>query len=199
MANPVRPFEPPSQFIDLETGALTRRADAFLRDWFQFTGAGSGVVPVASLGGNGTDTTKFLREDGSFAVPNYPVGANPTASLGLSAVNGAAATFLRSDGSPALSQAITPTWTGLHIFSAGIQGTTINFSSSITGGSLVATTGFGCNSKTAQTAVTVNAAVVATAATNVAPFGYVTAAQADNLVTLLNQIRAALVSNGICV
>lgn len=45
-----------------------------------------------------------------------PVGANPSASIGLSAVNGSAATFMRSDGAPALSQAISPTWTGVHTF-----------------------------------------------------------------------------------
>lgn len=42
-------------------------------------------------------------------------GANPTASLGLTAVNGVATTFLRSDGAPALDQSIAPTWTGVHI------------------------------------------------------------------------------------
>lgn len=47
--------------------------------------------------------------------------ANPTATIGLSAVNGVAATYIRSDGAPALSQAITPTWTGLHTFTANIQ------------------------------------------------------------------------------
>lgn len=45
-------------------------------------------------------------------------GANPTASVGLSAVNGVATTYMRSDGAPALSQSITPTWSGKHIFSA---------------------------------------------------------------------------------
>lgn len=45
------------------------------------------------------------------------VGANPSASLGLAAVNGAATTFMRSDAAPALSVAIAPTWTGAHIFS----------------------------------------------------------------------------------
>lgn len=44
-------------------------------------------------------------------------GANPTGTVGLAAVNGVAATFMRSDGAPVLSQAITPTWTGAHIFS----------------------------------------------------------------------------------
>jgi hypothetical protein len=44
-------------------------------------------------------------------------GANPSASLGLSAINGSASTFMRSDAAPALNQAIAPTWTGPHIFS----------------------------------------------------------------------------------
>lgn len=46
-----------------------------------------------------------------------PTGANPTASVGLTAVNGVATTFMRSDGAPALSQAIAPTWTQTHTFS----------------------------------------------------------------------------------
>lgn len=44
--------------------------------------------------------------------------ANPSASVGLAAVNGSATTFMRSDAAPALSQSITPTWTGLHIWSS---------------------------------------------------------------------------------
>lgn len=42
------------------------------------------------------------------------VNANPTASVGLTAVNGTAATPMRSDGAPALDQGIVPTWTGNH-------------------------------------------------------------------------------------
>lgn len=45
---------------------------------------------------------------------------NPTGTIGLTAVNGSAATFMRSDGHPALSQAIIPTWTALHTFSGGV-------------------------------------------------------------------------------
>jgi hypothetical protein len=44
--------------------------------------------------------------------------ANPSASIGLAAVNGSAVTAMRSDGAPALSQAIVPTWTGAHTWSA---------------------------------------------------------------------------------
>jgi len=49
---------------------------------------------------------------------NGATGANPTASVGLSAVNGVASTFMRSDAAPALSQSIAPTWTGNHSFTA---------------------------------------------------------------------------------
>lgn len=45
-----------------------------------------------------------------------PVRANPTASIGLTAVNGTSGSFTSSDSAPALSQAISPTWTGNHIF-----------------------------------------------------------------------------------
>ena len=43
--------------------------------------------------------------------------SNPSASVGLTAVNGSAATFMRSDGAPALDVGIDPTWTGTHTFS----------------------------------------------------------------------------------
>jgi len=43
--------------------------------------------------------------------------ANPSASIGLSAVNGVATTYMRSDAAQALSQAIVPTWTATHNFS----------------------------------------------------------------------------------
>lgn len=43
--------------------------------------------------------------------------ANPSGTIGLSANNGSANTWMRSDGRPALSQAIAPTWTDIHTFS----------------------------------------------------------------------------------
>ena len=65
------------------------------------------IVPNGSISGN----TVTITGGGSVT------GANPTASVGLSAVNGVATTFLRSDGAPALDQSIAPTWTGQHIHS----------------------------------------------------------------------------------
>lgn len=49
-------------------------------------------------------------------LSGIPTPANPTASVGLTAVNGSAATYMRSDAAPALSQSIVPTWTGVHTF-----------------------------------------------------------------------------------
>ena len=49
-----------------------------------------------------------------------PVSANPSASVGLSVVNGSAATFMTSDSAPALSQAIVPTWTSTRTFSKNV-------------------------------------------------------------------------------
>ena len=85
--------------------------------------------------------------------------ANPSASVGLTAVNGAASTFMRSDAAPALSQAITPVWTGPHAFSGSAfsdvtttirtgSGTTGNFarlqlSENAGAGNLAAITAFG--------------------------------------------------------
>lgn len=46
--------------------------------------------------------------------------ANPTAQVGLTAVNGVLSTYMRSDAAPAISQGIAPTWTGAHQF-AGVS------------------------------------------------------------------------------
>lgn len=69
----------------------------------------------------GDNVSLLVNDAGYITSSSLPTGANPTASVGLSAVNGSATTFLRSDGAPALSQAIAPTWTGLHVWD-GIAG-----------------------------------------------------------------------------
>jgi len=77
---------------------------------------GGATVNVTSL-----TTNNVLQYNGTnwvnVTLASSAAGANPTATIGLTVVNGSAATFLRSDGAPALSQAIAPTWTGVHIFS----------------------------------------------------------------------------------
>ena len=52
-----------------------------------------------------------------FTVPAALVYGNPTAAVGTTAVNGVAASVMRSDSAPALNLTISPTWTGTHTFS----------------------------------------------------------------------------------
>lgn len=72
---------------------------------------------VISLWSGTCNATSFLRGDGSCAFA-ASTPANPTASLGLTAINGVATTYMRSDAAPALSQSIIPTWTGQHTFTS---------------------------------------------------------------------------------
>ena len=83
------------------------------------TGYRVGGVTAASgyyLRGNGAN---FVSN--TIQVSDLPLAlfANPTGTVGLTASNGSPATTtaMRSDGAPALSQAIIPTWTGRHTFS----------------------------------------------------------------------------------
>lgn len=94
------------------------------------TTSGTVTQTVAAAAGTWTFTLptgagssgQFLQTDGagvsSWQTVTQVSAANPTGTVGLTAVNGSAATFLRSDGAPALSQAIVPTWSGVHTFSA---------------------------------------------------------------------------------
>lgn len=59
--------------------------------------------------------------------------ADPTASIGLAAVNGSALTAMRSDAAPALDQAMSPTWTQPHIFTTSINVPTLYGSSAANG------------------------------------------------------------------
>lgn len=70
-----------------------------------------------------TVNAKGLITAASQSAITVPTAANPSATIGLSAVNGVAATFMASDSAPALSQAIAPTWSAAHIFNvAGASG-----------------------------------------------------------------------------
>ncbi len=179
MANRFRNFEP-SGYWSVD-GKLTPRAQAWTRDVTDFLGAREGTIPAASLGAPG-GTTAFLRADGSWAVPAYPVGANPSVLIGTSATNGSAATFMRSDAAPALDLAIAPTWAGLHTFSAGIETTTLEASGE-----------FGCNGATPQAAAVVNAAITATAG---AAYTATEQQMINDLKALTTQLRALLIANG---
>lgn len=223
-----------------------------------------------------------------------PTAANPTASVGLSAANGSAATFMRSDAAPPLDVSIAPTWSGAHTFNnttdstttatgaiktsggvgiaknltlpatSGTNGYGLKFDAGANGlvasfqgldsagasflfystnryfdgtnwqqlntrvggslhvaadalkfytfpvssstptlrfqvdsaGGLQASGGFGCNTKTAQTAYASGGAAPA-GGTGATAGAYDTAAHRDALITLVNNIRTALVNNGI--
>jgi hypothetical protein len=76
-------------------------------------------MPTLTIKGNntgGTANALDLTVTQVQSMLSVPTGANPSVNSGLTAVNGSANTFLRSDGAPALSQAISPTWSGAHIF-----------------------------------------------------------------------------------
>lgn len=194
-STPVRNFEPASVWSD-STGRLSPRAAAWTRAITDFIGAGRGSIPIGALGGDGVTTTAFLREDGSFAVPNYPAGASPSAEVGETAVVGVATTFMRSDAAPALNLGITPTWTGLHTFSAGIDSGPINATNGTFTGTMSVATNFGCNGASPQASAAVSGAVAGSAGAT-----YTAAEQTliNSMATLLNQLRAALVANGIAV
>jgi hypothetical protein len=86
---------------------------------YSFAGTGA-----ATFGGNVTVSGTALTVNGQNVCEsngtNCPGGitgfANPSGTIGLTAVNGSAVTAMRSDATPALSQAITPTMTGTWTF-----------------------------------------------------------------------------------
>lgn len=147
-----------------------------MRSISDFIGATFGSIPTSNLSGAGTSTSTYLRNDGTYAA--IPV-ADPTSKVGPTAVNGTSQSFMRADAAPALD--LTQAYT---------------FTSSITADNLVAVNGFGCNGKSAQTEVTVNSAVSGTAG---AAYGATEQTLINDLVALTNQLRAALVANGIVV
>ena len=71
---------------------------------------------------SGTTAIVCNSDAGGVAVSS----ANPSATIALTAVNGSANTFMRSDGAPALGVGISPTWTGNHTFTPASGNTVIS-------------------------------------------------------------------------
>ena len=98
-----------------------------------FISAGTGIVLSGS-------TALVLSVTGG----TFGGFGNPTGTVGLTAVNGVASTVMASDSAPALSQAITPTWTGQHIFSAtAVFNSGVGIGTSVLGTNLLNVTGTG--------------------------------------------------------
>lgn len=149
----------------------------------------TGTPPIGTLlvgnGANYTITTTLPTS----ALPAFGGDASSlagSATLTFATVNATSGSY----GSGSVVSTFTVNGKGL-ITAAG--------NTNITGapGAFTVVGGFGCNSKAAQTAVASGASVATTAATNAAPFGYTTAAQADRIVALVNAMQAALIANGI--
>lgn len=107
--------------------ALTFDGVARAKDRFLFNEIASSATPPAnsvSLYAKDKSGTSalYLKNDAGTEVELGVASvslANPTATIGLSAINGSASTAMRSDAAPALSQAIAPTWSALHTFNLG--------------------------------------------------------------------------------
>lgn len=134
------------------------------------------------------------------------IAAAPAAVLGTMAPQNADAVDI--DGGSIDGTPIGATAASTGNFSTLVAGPTtvtsnLGVAGSINGNSVGAVTfvvaggGFGCNGKSAQSSVASGGAVSTTGATNTTPFGYTTAAQANDIVTKLNTVIAALVANGI--
>ncbi len=98
----------------------------------------SGVTSLGGMTGSIACGTG-LTCTGNTVSTTFGGTANPTASIGLTAINGTANTALRSDGAPALSQSIIPTWTGFHTFNSGLTSTFVTVPNVYGGGAVDST------------------------------------------------------------
>lgn len=79
--------------------------------------ADHGIYTVGATGGSkgsGTINAKDYYNDG--VLLTTALAGNPTALVGTAAINGSAATLMRSDAAPAVNLAMVPTWTARHTF-----------------------------------------------------------------------------------
>lgn len=83
------------------------------------TGAGVQVgSPAGGDKGVGTINVATGLYIANVAVPTTANGANPSAKVGSTAVNGSATTWMRSDGAPAIDLTFSPVWTNTHTWTA---------------------------------------------------------------------------------
>lgn len=184
----------------------------------------TGAIPVAAALTGTANQITVTNGPGSITLSlpqNIAVGSSPTfAGLTLSGLTANAFTYsgtgsaLASTAAPTNGQLLIGS-TGVAPVAAALTGTAnqvivtngagsitlslpqnIATTSNVTFGSVTSTGAFGCNGQTAQTAATVNAAVTGTAG---AAYTATEQAMINDLKALVNQLRTALVNNGIAV
>lgn len=83
-------------------------------------GSGSTASPIQLVGDTATPGNGYYYgtngsgTKGWYTLPAGVAPANPISLVGTSAISGSASTYMRSDGAPAINQAMTPIWTGQH-------------------------------------------------------------------------------------
>lgn len=116
---------PNSFYVTITDAATETLSEIFLctarsGDVFTVTGAQQGTT--AQSWNTGDIVAQLITAgDMSAFIQSSNVLANPSAQVGLTAVNGTATTGMRSDAAPSLNQGISPTWTGTHTFNGTVD------------------------------------------------------------------------------
>lgn len=107
-------------------------ADTVLRG----TASADPVAAAVPNCGSGTTALNYNTTTHAFGCQTLSGAtlANPTALVGLTAVNGTATSAIRSDGAPALDQSIAPTMTGAWTFTPSSAVTAITINQNATAG-----------------------------------------------------------------
>jgi hypothetical protein len=95
---------------------------------YAWTGANSFTqisVPTAEVSDSSTVAASTAFVHSVVTSVQGATGANPTAKVGPTAVNGVAETFLRSDAAPPIDEAATYAWTGPHSFNGEVSVPTV--------------------------------------------------------------------------
>lgn len=190
------------------TGAVTTGAGVLIDNQGTAGTSSSYGLYVAAQSGATTNTSAAIGEATQRTLHVSHLSNPTTASGGIFFGSSAdtnlyrsAADTLKTDDSFVVGANLTVTGTTLHsgdVTMADAKNIILNATTGTKIGT--ATTeklAFHNAAPVIQRAGAAQAAVATTASTNVTPFGYTTAAQADSIVTLLNEIRAVLVEKGL--
>lgn len=164
--------------------------------WLSFSNVNTAAAPtlLASSRSIGTKIVLYPTSIGS-SVLDYAIGVSDLGSaFGVWLTSPTKISFFTNNSATVRAQ----------IDSSGLTlaaNCSIVMATTGTGGMIGTSTtqlvGFHGTAGTVQRAAAAQAAVATTAATTTTPFGYTTAAQADGIVALLNEIRTVLVNKGL--